>query len=101
MVAQRTHEIGVRLALGAMPQQVMRAVMKMGIFLALAGAITGLMLSLVAARSLQHLLFGVRPADTAVLAGSTVLLLSIALVASLVPATRILRLDPAQTLRQE
>ena len=100
-VAQRTREIGVRLALGATPQQVMRAVMKMGISLALAGAVAGLLLSLVAVRSLQHLLFGVRPADPAVLIASIAVLLLITLAAAFVPTARILRLDPAQTLRQQ
>lgn len=100
-VAQQTHEIGVRLALGATPQQVMNAVMKAGMGLAAAGAVVGLALSLALVRLLRSLLYGVQPVDPAVLAASTAILLLIAIAATLLPALRILRFDPAQALREE
>ena len=75
--------------------------LRSGLALAGAGAAAGLLLSLVVVRWLRHLLFGVQPADPANLAASTAILLLIAIAATLVPAARILRLDPAQTLREE
>jgi|SRR5579871_311752 len=100
-IAQRTHELGVRMALGATPRQVMHATLRSGLALAGTGAAAGLLLSLVVVRWLRHLLFGVRPADPANLAASTAILLLIAIAATLIPAARVLRLDPAQTLREE
>ena len=100
-IAQRTHELGVRLALGASTPQTIASVMKPGILLALLGAAAGYLLSLAAVRFLEHLLWGVRPTDPAAFAAAAAVLLLVAALASLAPALRILRLDPAQTLRNE
>jgi predicted permease len=100
-ITQRTHELGIRLALGATPPQTMAAVMKPGILLALAGIGAGYGLSLVAVRFLEHLLWGVRPTDPLTFLTMAAILLLVAGLASLAPALRILRMDPAQTLRSE
>jgi putative ABC transport system permease protein len=91
----------VRLALGASARQTIASAMKPGILLALLGAGVGYLLSRVAVRFLEHLLWGVRPADPVAFAASVAILLLVAALASLAPALRILRLDPAQTLRNE
>lgn len=100
-ITQRTHELGIRLALGATPPETMAAVMKPGILLALAGIGAGYALSLVAVRFLRHLLWGVRPTDPLTFLTMAAILLLVAALASLAPALRILRMDPAQTLRSE
>jgi ABC-type antimicrobial peptide transport system permease subunit len=69
--------------------------------LAVAGVATGYVLSRIAAQMLEHLLWGVRPADPVTFVTTSALLLIVAALASLVPALRILRIDPAQTLRGE
>jgi len=100
-ITERTHELGVRMALGASARQTIASVMKPGILLALAGAGAGYLLSLATVRFLEHLLWGVRPADPIAFAAAAAVLLLAAALASLAPALRILRLDPAQTLRNE
>jgi predicted permease len=100
-IAQRTHELGVRMALGASAPQTIVGVMKPGILLALLGAGAGYLMSLAAVRFLEHLLWGVRPADPIAFAAAAAILLLTAALASLAPALRVLRLDPAQTLRNE
>jgi predicted permease len=101
MVAQRAHEIGVRLALGATPRQVMASVMRSGVILTTAGVGAGLLISLSGMRFLRHLLWGVRPEDPVILVLSAGVLFLIAMAATAAPAVRILRFDPAETLRQE
>jgi ABC-type antimicrobial peptide transport system permease subunit len=100
-VHERTHELGVRLALGANAGQAIRTMVRPGLQLAVAGVATGYVLSRIAAQMLEHLLWGVRPADPVTFVTTSALLLAVAAVASLVPALRILRIDPAQTLRGE
>jgi predicted permease len=100
-ISERTHELGVRMALGASARQTIASVMKPGILLALIGAAAGYLLSLAAVRFLEHLLWGVRPTDPLAFAAAAATLLLTAALASLAPALRILRLDPAQTLRNE
>jgi len=100
-ITERTHELGVRMALGASATETIASVMKPGILLALAGAAAGYLLSLAAVRFVEHLLWGVRPADPVAFAAAVAILLPAAAVASLAPALRILRLDPAQTLRNQ
>ena len=100
-VTRRTHELGVRMALGATVRQAIVAMMRPGLILAGIGVGAGCVLSRLAARYLEHLLWGVRPADPATFAATALLLLAAALIASLVPALRILHIDPAQTLREE
>jgi predicted permease len=100
-IAQRTHELGVRMALGATAPQAIATVMRPGVTLAAVGILLGWALSLAAGRVLQHQLFGVRASDPATLLVTAALLLAVTVGASLAPALRILRLDPARTLRSE
>lgn len=100
-VHERTHELGVRLALGANAGQAILTMVRPGLLLALAGVVAGYGLSRIAAGMLEHLLWGVQAADPVTFIGTSALLLAVAALASLTPALRILRIDPAQTLRGE
>jgi len=100
-VAQRTHELGVRLALGASGGRAIVTAVKPGLLLALAGIAVGAVLSRLAVGFLQHMLWGVRPTDAATFAATAAILLAAALAASAIPAARILRIDPASTLRDQ
>jgi predicted permease len=100
-ITQRTHELGIRMALGATAGQAMLNAMKPGIVLSLCGTAAGYGLSLAAVRFLKHMLWGVQPTDSATFLITAIILLLVAALASLVPALRILRLDPAETLRSE
>jgi predicted permease len=98
-VSQRTHEIGVRLALGATARDVVRLVVREGVVMGLVGLAIGVALALVAARVLRALLFGVTPTDPLVLAGSCAVLFAAALLASYLPARRAARVEPLVSLR--
>ena len=98
-VAERTREFGIRMALGATAGQTIRAVASPGIVLAGAGALTGIGLSVLAVRLVQSFLWGVAPTDPVTYVGVLVFLMVIAAVSSLLPALRLLKLDPATTLR--
>ena len=100
-IAQRRHELGIRLALGATMRQAIAGAALPGMLLALAGVAAGFAGSLAAARLLRHLLWGVRETDPTTFALTAGILLAVAAAASIVPALRILRLDPAETLRSE
>ena len=100
-VAQRTREIGIRVALGAQSRQVMAPVLREGLTLALTGIAIGIAGSLAATRLLADFLFGVKPTDPVTYAGVALLLLAIALVASYIPSRRALRVDPITALRSE
>ena len=100
-IASRHHELGIRLALGATVPQTIAGAMKPGLLLALAGIAAGVAGSLAAVRLLRHMLWGVRETDPVTFAAMAVLLLMVAAAASLAPALRISRMDPAQTLRSE
>jgi putative ABC transport system permease protein len=100
-VAQRTREIGIRVALGARPEQVMMPVLKEGLTLALAGIAIGLAGAAAATRLLARFLYGVGALDPATFAAVAALLLAIALLASYIPSRRALRIDPIEALRDE
>ncbi len=100
-IAQRTHELGVRLALGATAEQTIKDVVAPGLKLAGVGIALGFVLSRLAVRFLESMLYGVRPNDAATFLITAAILLVVAFLASAAPALRILRLDPAQTLRNE
>jgi ABC-type antimicrobial peptide transport system permease subunit len=100
-VTQRTHELGVRMALGASAGQAILTTVKPGLALAAIGVAAGYGLSRVAVRFLQHLLWGVRATDTTTFAVAAGILLLVAAIAAVTPSLRILRIDPARTLRNE
>jgi putative ABC transport system permease protein len=100
-VAQRTREIGIRVALGARPRQVMGSVIREGMGLAGAGVVLGLAGALAATRLIASYLFGVGATDPLTFTGGALLLLGIAWLASYLPSRRALRVDPLTALRAE
>ena len=103
-VAQRTHELGIRLALGAQTSNVLRLVIKHGMGLAGAGVIIGLAVALTLAKlltSFSALLYGVKATDPTTFALISLLLLAVALLACWIPARRATKVDPLQALRRE
>jgi len=100
-VSRRTHELGVRMALGARPGDVLRMVLGQGAALAGAGAVAGIGGALLVTRALESLLYGVERTDPLTLLAVPVLLTAVALVASWLPARRATRIDPMLALRGE
>jgi len=100
-VRQRTREIGVRMALGARPQDVMRMVIGEGMLLAGAGIILGIGGALALGRVVQSLLFEVKPTDPGTFVGVTVVLLIVSLAACWIPARRAMKIEPLEALRYE
>jgi len=98
---QRTHEIGIRMALGARPGAILKMMFRQGLVLVAAGVIVGLMLAAAAARSVASLLVGVAPLDPVTFAGASLLLALIALGACYIPARRATRVDPLVSLRHD
>ena len=101
LVAQRTHEMGIRMALGANRSDVFSLVVRQGLGLTLGGTLVGMPCALGAARLLVHLVPSVRAGDPATLTGVSALLLSIAFAATYIPARRATRVDPIVALRYE
>ncbi len=100
-VTQRTHEIGIRMALGAQVGNVMRLVMKSGLVIAMVGVAIGLAGAFALTRLMRTLLFAVEPTDKATFAGVSICLLLIALAACYIPARRATKVDPLLALRYE
>jgi putative ABC transport system permease protein len=100
-VKRRTREIGIRMALGGAPGDVLRLVVSQGMRLAFFGLIIGILVSLAATRLLTDLLFGVEPRDPLTFVSIGLLLTGIALIASWIPARRAVRTDPTTALRTE
>ncbi len=101
VVAQRTREIGVRLALGAEPGQVRRMVVTQGAKVVGAGVAVGLAVAFVSAKVLESLLFQVAPADAATYAAMSASMLAVGLLASYMPARRASNVDPIESLRDD
>jgi putative ABC transport system permease protein len=100
-VAQRTQELGIRMALGACPSDLLRMVLRQGVVVALIGVTIGLIGATSVTRFLSALLFGVRPLDWVTFTIAPACLLAVAIVASYVPACRAARVDPVVVLRSE
>ena len=100
-VAQRRREIGVRMALGAQPGDIVTLVVRQGTALVAVGAVTGLLAAAAASRILDSFLFGVTTADRVTFVGAPLSLAAVALVACWLPARRAARVDPMDTLRAE
>ena len=101
VVGQRANEIGLRMALGASPGNVMRLVMGQGLWLAAIGLAIGLAGAAAATRLLGQMLLEVKPGDPITYAGVVALLALVAFAATYIPARRATRLDPLAALRQE
>ncbi len=98
---QRTHEVGIRMALGASQRNILWLIIRQGMIVALMGVPIGLFGSLALTRFLSSLLFGVVPTDSLTFAAGSILVVLVVLIASYVPALRASRIDPAVSLRAE
>ena len=101
IVSERTHEIGIRLALGAEKKNILQLVLRQGLGLALAGAAVGLAGALIVSQLMTGLLYGVHPADPVVFLIVPLLLFVVAIAATYLPARRAMRVDPMVALRHE
>jgi putative ABC transport system permease protein len=101
VVAQRTREIGVRIALGATPVNVFKMILGQGLGIIAIGTGIGLLGSFLLTRTMRSLLFEVSPYDPGTVAGVTLLLILVATLASYIPARRATRIDPMIALRYE
>jgi predicted permease len=100
-VAQRTREIGIRMAIGAIPRQILFMVLRESLALSASAIVIGVMMSLLATRFVKSMLFGIAPSDPAVLLGATMLLMCVAAGASWLPARRAASAQPLDALRRE
>jgi putative ABC transport system permease protein len=100
-VSQRTHEIGIRMALGASPGEVLASILRGGMLLVAAGTAIGLAIALAAATLLESLLFGVSPRDPWVYTAVVLAVAAVGLLANAIPARRAAALDPMRALRTE
>ena len=101
ITSERTGEIGVRMALGAQRERVLRLMLGDGLRPAFYGLVLGLFASIGAVRLIQSMLYGTRPLDPGIFAAVAATLMSIAALACLVPAWKASRVDPMQALRNE
>jgi putative ABC transport system permease protein len=100
-VAQSTQEIGIRMALGAQRSDVLKLVLRNAMSLVLIGTMIGLAGAYAITRLMSHLLFQVTPTDLATFAAVPLILLTVALIACLIPARRATKVDPLVALRYE
>ena len=101
LVSQGSRDIGIRLALGATPRDMLVMVLRHGVIVAAIGTALGLTGAIVLSRALEHLLFDTAPTDRATFAAVAGLLIAVTLVGSYVPARRAAKIDPAVSLRRE
>lgn len=100
-ISQRTQEVGIRMALGASPGQVLRMVVRQGMSLVLIGTAIGIIGALFLGRTLATLLYGVKASDPLTFAAVSIILMTVALLATYIPARRATRIDPLRALRYE
>jgi ABC-type antimicrobial peptide transport system permease subunit len=100
-VAQRTHEMGVRIALGAKSHSIVSMIVKQGVVLAALGVAAGIVVAILAGNRLQGLLFNTSPRDFTIIAGSALVLIMSAAAASFWPALRAGRVDPIRALKSD
>ena len=100
-VAQRTNEIGIRLALGARPVQVSRMILRESTWLALAGVVAGVGAALVLTRAVKSMLYGIQPYDPLTFSTGVLVLMAVGLAASWIPARRAAGVQPMEALRHE
>jgi putative ABC transport system permease protein len=100
-VARRTNEIGIRMALGAIPWRIVRMIVGEALVLTVTGVVVGLVLAVLAARSTASLLYGLSAHDPVTLTVASLALVAVCLAASAVPALRAARLNPMTALREE
>jgi ABC-type antimicrobial peptide transport system permease subunit len=100
-ISQRTGEIGLRMALGARRDDILKVVLNEAALIVIAGVGAGLLGSLLLTRFLQTLLFDIKPTDPLTFGALTILLAGVALMASFIPARRASRIDPLIALRHE
>jgi putative ABC transport system permease protein len=100
-VAQRTHEFGIRMALGARPGDLLGSVLAHGVRLTLAGLAVGLLLAVAVTRLISNLLYDVAPGDPWTFGGVALLFAIVALLACFIPARRASRIDPMVALRDQ
>jgi predicted permease len=101
IVSERTHEIGIRLALGAQSRNILRMVLRQGLRLAIAGTAVGIVSALIVSHLMAGVLYGVKPTDPVTFMGVAVVFIAVALLACYVPARRAIRVDPLAALRHE
>jgi putative ABC transport system permease protein len=101
IVSERTHEFGIRLALGAEKQDILSLILRQGLALATAGATIGLICALIVAHLMASVLYGVRPTDPLTFAGVALVFVFVALLACYLPARRATKVDPMVALRCE
>ena len=101
LVAERTREIGIRIALGALPREILRLLAQQGTAIVASGIVLGLLGSFAATRLLSGMLYEVQPNDPPTFAGTAITIALVAAVATLIPAIRATRVDPVEALRSE
>ena len=101
LVTERTHEFGIRLALGAKRTTILGMILRQGLALAVSGAAVGLVGALIVSHWMAGLLYGVSPTDPVTFVGVTLVLSAVAVAASYIPAMRAMRVDPLVALRYE
>ena len=100
-VARRTCEMGIRMALGALPGDVARPILREAVVLAVIGAVIGIPIALLVTHLTRSVFFGIKSYDPTTVAGSIILLIIIAVLAAWIPSRRAARTDPMEVLRYE